>query len=64
METKKPDPWETDEATIIQVLEGVYNARHDDIADLSLDEKRSLLDSYQRGVQQVLDKMSEQETDE
>ena len=64
METKNPDPWETDEATIIQVLEVVYNVRHDDIVDLSLDEKRCLLDSYQRGVQQVLDKMTEQETDE
>ena len=64
METKKPDPWETDEATVIHVLEGVYNVRHDDIVDLSLEEKRCLLDSYQRGVQQVLDKLSERYDDE
>lgn len=31
------------------------------IFDLSLDEKRCLLDSYQRGVQQVLDKLAEQD---
>lgn len=60
----KADPWKTDAETVRQLLLNYYHADADMVAELGLDDQRSLLDSYMRGIQQKLDKMAEEIDDE
>lgn len=60
----KADPWKTDAETVKQVLLNLYHADADMVAELGLDDQKSLLDSYMRGIQQKLDKTAGEIEDE